>query len=360
MHKIKGIFVSTLLLLSLLAIIAPVSAGTIHVYPGDDIGAKLGSTVSGDTIYIHAGTYTLSASPNLDNKSLTIIGDGASSTIINFVGADTRLYFYMYPGPSRTINISGITFIGDPTITTARLVYFFNNDSDTRATMNARITDCVFEKASELFRAGAYAANMQSIILENSVLKNGSSVGVYVEDYGNVIIKNCLLSTAGEVGIDSIQYSQTNVQSCTINNSLDGITYRNNATGSVKDSIITNNVVGIRNQSTGTVTAMYNNVWGNKNTNYNGITPGTGSLSVDPRYVDGVDTFYLNQASQCVNSGSDQSSTLGLYNGYTTRADGKWDTGTVDMGYHYKSTRGPPGSSPIAKILEIIKGNKNK
>ncbi|NMC60513.1 MAG: hypothetical protein GYA51_14180, partial [Candidatus Methanofastidiosa archaeon] len=92
----------------------------------------------------------------------------------------------------------------------------------------------------------------------------------------------------------------------------------------------------------------------------NSVKPGPGNISADPRFVDGVDTFYLNQSSPCVNSGSDQSSTLGLYNGYTTRADGKWDTGTVDMGYHYKSTRGPPGSSPIAKILEIIKGNKNK
>jgi hypothetical protein len=41
MNKIKGILVSTLLLLSLLTIIAPVSAGTIHVYPGVTWNPKL-------------------------------------------------------------------------------------------------------------------------------------------------------------------------------------------------------------------------------------------------------------------------------------------------------------------------------
>ena len=56
----------------------------------------------GDTVYVHAGSYTLNAGPILDNMSLTIIGDGASSTVINFVGAGTRMYFYMYPGPGRT------------------------------------------------------------------------------------------------------------------------------------------------------------------------------------------------------------------------------------------------------------------
>ena len=35
-----------------------------------------------------------------------------------------------------------------------------------------------------------------------------------------------------------------------------------------KDSIITNNSIGIINEGAGTVTATYNNVWNNSNTNY--------------------------------------------------------------------------------------------
>lgn len=99
MNKIKGILISTLLLLSILTIITPVSAGTVHVYPGDDIRAKLLGAASGDTVYVHAGSYTINSSTNINNKGLTIIGDGASSTAINFVGAGTQMYFYMYPGP---------------------------------------------------------------------------------------------------------------------------------------------------------------------------------------------------------------------------------------------------------------------
>lgn len=59
MNKIKGILVLTLLLLTLLTIIAPASAGTIHVYPGDDLESKINSASSGDTVYIHAGTYAV-------------------------------------------------------------------------------------------------------------------------------------------------------------------------------------------------------------------------------------------------------------------------------------------------------------
>ena len=138
-------------MLSILTIIAPVSAGTVHVYPGDNIGAKLQAAASGDTVYVHAGSYTLNAGPILDNMSLTIIGDGASSTVINFVGAGTRMYFYMYPGPGRTINISGITFKGDSTSTPNNLLEFYNDDSSTYTMMDVKVTDCVFDKASGIW-----------------------------------------------------------------------------------------------------------------------------------------------------------------------------------------------------------------
>lgn len=360
MNKIKGILISTLLLLSILTIITPVSAGTVHVYPGDDIFTKLNGTASGDTVYVHAGTYTLSAEPDVSNKSLTIIGDGASSTIINFVGSGTRLYFYMYPGPAGgTINISGITFKGDSTSKPVRLLYFYNNTSG-NYNMTANITDCVFDKASELVRIGSNAASSQTVVLENNEFKNGSGVGILVENYGKATVKNCLLSISGEVGIESRDVAQTNIQSCTIDRSLDGIRYSGNAYGSVKDSIITNNVIGIRNQGTGTVTATYNNVWNNSNTNYQGVTAGEGSISQNPSYATGrLGSYYLSPSSPCVDKGSASAASIGL-DKRTTRTDEQWDTGTLDMGYHYPSNRGPQTSLPIDFILKLLKKNKNK
>ena len=43
----------------------------------------------------------------------------------------------------------------------------------------------------------------------------------------------------------------------------------------------------------------------------------------------------------------------------TTRTDERWDTGTVDMGYHYASNWLGKRGLPIEFILKILKGNKN-
>lgn len=356
MNKIKGILITGLLLLSILVVIAPVSAGTIHVYPGDDIGAILNSSASGDTIYVHAGTYTLNSDPYLSNKSLNIIGDGAPSTIINFVGSGARMYFYMYPGPSTTINISGITFKGATSPNTPLNLLHFANNTDTY-TMTVNISDCVFDNAYNLLIFYALSANSQTVILQNSELKNGSNRGIQVIGYSKTTVKNCLLSRAGEGGIESWNNSETNVQSCTIDRSLGAITYYNNSTGSVKDSILTNNQDGIYNYGAGTVTATYNNLW-NNDTNYNGVTPGAGSISQNPQFVTGrLGAYYLSPTSPSVDKGSTYAVALGLSN-KTTRTDEKWDTGTVDMGYHYPSNRGPTTSLPIDMILKLLKKNK--
>ncbi|HOT85257.1 MAG TPA: right-handed parallel beta-helix repeat-containing protein [Methanofastidiosum sp.] len=361
MNKIKGILISTLLLLSILTIIAPVSAGTVHVYPGDDIGAKLIGAASGDTVYVHAGSYTINSPTNINNKSLTIIGDGASSTAINFVGASTRMYFYMYPGPGRTINISGITFKGDLTSTPNNLLEFYNNDSTTNTMMDAKVTDCVFDKASQdLVKVGAYQTNMQSVAIENCEFKNGSRYGLSIYDYGVANLKNCLFYNNNTTAIFSTGHSQTTVQSCTVDKNTNGIDFVVQAQGSVKDSIITNNSIGIINEGAGTVTATYNNVWNNSNTNYQGVAAGAGSISQNPSYATGrLGSYYLYPSSPCVDKGSASAASIGL-DKMTTRTDEHWDKGTVDMGYHYPSNRGPQTSLPIDFILKLLKKNKNK
>lgn len=362
MNKIKGILISTLLLLSILTIIAPVSAGTVHVYPGDDIRAKLLGAASGDTVYVHAGSYTINSSTNINNKSLTIIGDGASSTTINFVDTNTKIYFYMHPGPGTTINISGITFKGDSTSTPNNLLEFYNNDSTTKTMMDVKVTDCVFDKALQsIVKAGAYDTNMQSVTIENCEFKNaGVFGGLEAHGHSQVIVKNCLFHD-NVYGLTFADTSQATIQSCTLDKNKVGILITSNtSSNTIKDCIITNNALdGISKSGTSTLTNTYNNVW-NNGTNYSGTTAGADSISQNPSYATGrLGSYYLSPSSPCVDKGSASSASIGL-DKMTTRTDEHWDTGTVDMGYHYPSNRGPQTSLPIDFILKLLKKNKNK
>jgi hypothetical protein len=69
---------------------------------------------------------------------------------------------------------------------------------------------------------------------------------------------------------------------------------------------------------------------------------GPGVIDVDPRFVTGPNGYYyLSQVvagqgsdSPCVDTGSDLSSNLGM-DAYWTRTDAGYDSGTVDMGFHY-------------------------
>jgi hypothetical protein len=79
---------------------------------------------------------------------------------------------------------------------------------------------------------------------------------------------------------------------------------------------------------------------------------GVGNIYADPLFVTGpLGGYYLSQTatkdpsqtinSPCVDAGSDSASNVGLYRLYTTRTDEVFDTGIVNMGYHY------PISHPI-------------
>lgn len=367
MNKIKGILITGLLLLSMLFVIAPVSAGTIHVYPGDDVRDKILSAASGDTVYVHAGTYTINNHTFIQNKSLTIIGDGSSNTIINFIpGSTPRLYFQLNSGTSDiNVNVSGITFKGDSTSVPTILLQLKNTLQG--YTMTASVKDCIFDRASwECLRIEADSNNSPLIVtIENCEFKNATNngaAGIHTYGYSNVNIFNCLVHD-NYYGMRFEGNTQATVQSCTIDkNSYTGIDYATaGAEGSVKDSIITNNTVyGIlKSGGSGTVTATYNNVW-NNGTDYSGTTAGVGSISQNPSYATGrLGDYYLSQSSPAVDKGSASAASLGL-DKMTTRTDERWDLGRVDMGYHYPSNWLGKRGLPIDFILKILQKNKNK
>jgi hypothetical protein len=352
MNKIKGILVSTLLLLSLLTIIAPVSAGTIHVYPGDDLESKINSASSGDTVYIHAGTYAVDDSIVIQDKSLTLIGDGDRNTII--VGSASYYNFeFTADGIPVTIDISKIYF--NAPSGTSSFIFYDNNP------MNVNIDNCRFNNS--FIDLGSNPSNLIIATIQNCEFEKGEGISLGKGER-QITIKNCLFYDYMEQAIFAHDKFQLTVQSCTIDKSINDCGIRveggSDASLTVKDSIITNNPGnGIYSDGTVNVTSIYNNVW-NNGTNYNGVTPGIGSISKDPHYTTGrLGNYYLSFLSPSVDKGSTSAAILGLAD-RTTRIDEKWDTLTIDMGYHYPSNRGPGTSLPIDFIIKLLKGNRCK
>ena len=96
--------------------------------------------------------------------------------------------------------------------------------------------------------------------------------------------------------------------------------------------IVQNNEAGVEG-----LHVLYSNVQGGEN-----YIDGPGNINMDPMFVSGyLGDYYLSQISAgqeidspCIDAGSDASVNLG-YNNKTTRTNGSFDTGIVDMGYHY-------------------------
>lgn len=313
MNKIKSIIIMSILLVSIFIVLSPVSAATYHVYPGDDIEAIIEGATSGDTIYVHAGTHyptrtiTVSGNPS-------IIGDSPSNTIIDFNNIG---------GGIDASSQDGVTI---------------KNITVKNSAGNGIIVD-------------------EECLVENCIVYGCGGDGFRIDE--DSTLKNCLSYDNGDDGF-SDEEDCTYINCTAANNAGDGFYSEDGG-----DTLV--NCIAVGNEDDGFdiwadysdySEILYSNSWGNSDVQYQGTPPGTGSISVDPKFVDGIDTFYLSPASPSVDSGSASSASLGLYEGFTTRADGKWDKGTVDMGFHYESNRGPPSSLPMDKILKILKENK--
>jgi len=90
MNKIKSIFVSILLIVSILAILNPVSAATLEVGPGKTyttIGAAIAAANNGDTITVYPATYNENI---VIDKSLTIQGIDKTTTKIRGTAGEIK------------------------------------------------------------------------------------------------------------------------------------------------------------------------------------------------------------------------------------------------------------------------------
>ena len=333
MKKMKSIIIMGILVLSILIVISPVSAATHHVYPGDDIEAIIGSATSGDTIYVHAGTYLVDEI-KLNADNITIIGDNPHTTIIDVSSGDDegidgvdRDYITVKNITVKNAYNDGID-VDDHAIIENCIVYG-SDDNGFEVDYYCTLTNCIsYDNGADGFEARDYCT------LKNCLSYDNDTDGF--ADNGHCTYINCTAANNDANGFGDV-VGGTKVTNCIAVGNTDGFDIEN-----------------VTNPSEIT----YSNAWNNTGNNYDEAPAGTGSISVDPKFVNGIDTFYLSPGSPCVDKGSTSSAALGLYNEFTTRTDGTWDKGIVDMGFHYKSDRGPPSSLPMDKILKILKENQ--
>jgi hypothetical protein len=140
------------------------------------------------------------------------------------------------------------------------------------------------------------------------------------------IYNNLILNDAGSSGIGNygVQYLQV------VNNYITGnstsIGMEITSYNYVKNNIVTNNNIGVDKSGSLNLIFQYNNVW-NNSINYQGLTPDTTNLSVDPMIVNDDSTqgeldFHLQAYSPLIDAGDStildrdgSRSDIGLYGG---------------------------------------------
>ncbi len=346
-----------------------VHAGTIiTVGPGgvdagydcNTIAEGINEAVNGDTVLVADGIYTGTGNKNLDfgvgPKAITVQSEnGPENCIID-------------------CQSSGRGFIFQNSETTSSII-------DGLTIKNGKITGNP-AKGGGIYCSGASPAIKNCIITNNKALGNNSSSNPGGNAYGggiygNATISNCVikanLAKGGSsdfgrgISFGGGIYGDVTITNCIIanNQAVDGggtapLPVSKGGGIATSVSTITNCTVtanltkqGIADGiSAGGATTITNCIiWGNGD-DLNGASAtysciedgdaGTGNISSDPCFVSGpAGDYYLSQIaagqagdSLCLNAGSDTAANLGL-DTLTTRTDQIYDTGTVDMGYHY-------------------------
>jgi len=319
MKSVKGGIMAIVLLMSLLAVVSPVRAAVWHVYPGDSIQSAVNNASSGDTIYVHAGVYNERIT--ISNKDLTLIGDGAAVTIIDAAGGTGAVFYINTPN---TVNISGFTLKGAGSSPNWGYgVYYLNNSTGVLA-------DNVI---TGIYTHGVYVNNAHPTIRNNIIIANGR-IGIYNNNSSNPLILNNVIVGNGERGIYNENSNPTVVHNTIMGNAWDGIECKGSNPTVMNNIICSNGGYGINAYSGSNPVCSYNDVWNNGNGDYNGVTPGPGSISKDPK-LDA--TYHLLPSSPCIDAGTD----AGVY----TDMDG--DTRPMGLGFDIGADEYPQGFAHI-------------
>ena len=291
MKKVKGGIIAIILLVSLLAVINPVSAQPAVVWVDDNgpdngydhfdtIQEGINAVAVGGTVHVAAGSYN--EKPSI-SKDLSLIGENPSVTILDGGGGGPG---YAIQVNGATVNISGFTVTnGVPGIE------YINGASGTLTnnTITGNGGDGIHNNLSS------------NPTITNNTITGNTWNGIYNFLSSPTITNNTITGNTWN-GIYNASSSPT-ITNNTITGNGDGIENWLSSNPPITNNIISSNIFnGIYDDGTGTPVCSYNDVWGNA-PDYSGVTPGIGSISKDPKFVGGGN-YHLSSSSPCIDAGT--------------------------------------------------------
>ena len=293
----------------------PLEDGTLE-HPFDTIQEAIDIAFNGDMVVVLDGIYRGEGNREIDflGKSILVKSkNGALRTIIDCEGAGRGFFFHL--GETSNSVLDGFT---------------------------------ITNGFSPIDAGAIYCENSSPIIKNCIMTGNTSTVGGAIASYvcDNLQIINCLIADNNSSFIGgglAFGEATVTITSCTIsNNEIDSVEgfgggiYSSESNVNLINCIVWDNYPQeIFIDGSIPVTADYSDIKGES------VYPGTSNINSDPLFASNLSgTYYLSHAdiqgvqSPCVNAGSDSSENTGL-NKMTTRTDDGYDTGVVDMGFHY-------------------------
>ena len=312
--------------------------------PKETIQAGIDSAADGDTVVVAPGTYTGAGNYDLDfgGKPITLMAPGgASSTTINADGAGRVLDFAS--GETGMAIVLGFTASKGFTSGGTGFGGCIQCDASSPSILACRVVG----GASDYGGGIGCLHDSNAVILDCEIDHNVATFyggGIECQG-GSPVITNCLIHSneAGDTGggIDCWAAPNPTITQCTLSLNTAGTTgggiYAWSTGGTIRDCILWGDTPDEFNRNSTTPTLTYCDV-------ENGTGEawfGTGCLDKDPLFVSGpLHDYYLSQVasgqgsdSACVDAGSDTAANL-EFDELTTRTDGVYDSGQVDMGYH--------------------------
>jgi|GEM_PF-3153956 hypothetical protein len=339
------------------------------------------SSFGGHTVHVAAGTYiddpiaTLESQHfGADDNRNSIVADGVV-TLQNNAGNSISTGIKMNAsGPNANMNIDGFDIVGYEsavgnfkatqfTVSNCTFQYNTMGYSQTQGGWGSVFENCVWNGPNRAFQ---FYKNTGDVTFRNCIFNiSGGDLGAGLNNDGGpgdaaIKFEDCLLNGNNKTyGIGCEAGSFFRFTRCIIMNTKGwGINF--NATGEgevincvirgfesattngvrfakdgganiIRNTVITNCVIGLNNMGTGTASNDYNNLY-NNGTNYEGFSAGPNSISSDPLFVaPGAGDFRLSAGSPCIDAG-DPSDTVPAFGGSII------DIGPVEFG----STAPPP------------------
>lgn len=190
-------------------------------------------------------------------------------------------------------------------------------NSSARLVYNRILRNRTSNEGGGIFIAG----NASPIIKSNMVFGNQSGRsgdGIYVENASPDLVNNLI------AGNDP-------------NRRGDGLFLGSGGTAELVNNLIVDNGYGIRAQGGHPGRLSHNNVYGNLEDDYEGLSRSSSDMSLDPLLLAGGYLSHVstgqNQNSPMIDAGEGSAYESGLH-GTTTRVDGALDQGRVDIGFH--------------------------